>query len=54
MQVYAINMQLYALNMLSTCKYIDCISQIGKCTKYARNMLKYAGYMQTCAKNMQV
>ena len=36
MPFYAINMQLYALNMQKICKYIDCIGQI--CKKYARNM----------------
>ena len=35
-------------NMQKKCKYIVCISQI--CTKYARNMHKYACYMQLYAK----
>ena len=34
--------------MQKKCKYIDCISQI--CREYARNMHKYACYMQLCAK----
>ena len=60
MRKYAKNLQLYVKNMHKICKYIDCISQICKfavCTKYARNMLKYAYYMPLYAKyapNMQI